>query len=90
MNARDIGEYFAEFRPTKTSVKPCECGDTVFYQLTEGAPWRCRSCAPLGHSGWRTVVCRHEPQCNPPEHIRSAVLRWFVLTRAGVRSASHD
>jgi hypothetical protein len=81
---KHAAEYLAEFMPTNaTPTAPCECGDTVLYQLTEGAPWRCRTCAPPGHSGWRTVACRHEPQCDPPEHIRSAILRWFVAPEFG-------
>ena len=79
MNARDIGEYLAEFVPTNgTPGAPCAlCGDTVFYQLN-GTPWRYRSCHPPAYTGWRTVGCHHRPQCELPEHIRSAICRWFV------------
>jgi hypothetical protein len=84
MNARDIAEYVAEFMPTNaTPTAPCECGDTVFYQLLAGEPWRCRTCAPPGHSGWRTVTCRHYPRCDPSKHVRSAVLRWFAVSEFG-------
>jgi hypothetical protein len=85
MNARNIAEYLAEFTATSaTPTRPCACGDTVFYQLADDAPWRCRSCAPPGHLGWHTVSCRHQPQCDPPEHIRSAIHRWRVV------KAAHD
>jgi hypothetical protein len=80
MNARDIGEYIAELTPTNASpAAPCQlCGDRVFYEL-RGTPWICRTCHPPSYTGWRVCCCRHEPQCDPPEHIRSAILRWAVV-----------
>jgi hypothetical protein len=36
---------------------------------------------PAGHAGWRTVPCFHDLQCDPPEYVRTAVLRWFCVAR---------
>jgi hypothetical protein len=79
VSARDIGEYIGEFTPAAGKpAAPCQCGDRVFYQLS-GTPWICRSCHPPGDAGWRTVECRHDPRCDPPQHVRSAIERWFVV-----------
>jgi hypothetical protein len=81
MNARDCGEYVGEFTPTTGKpVAPCrQCNDRVHYQLDADARWLCRSCDPPGAAGWRTVPCNHAPPCDPPWHVRSAILRWFVV-----------
>jgi hypothetical protein len=80
MNARDIAEYVGEFTPTNaTPTAPCcWCGGSVFYQLP-GTVWLCRDSHPPNYTGWRTVACLHESQCDPPKHIRSAIHRWFVV-----------
>ena len=79
MNARDIGEYIAEFTPTNgTPTKPCGCGDRVYYRFTPDGPWLCRTC-PRPATTWRMADCWHYPQCDPPQHLRSTVDRWFVL-----------
>lgn len=77
-----LDEWTGEFVVTNASPPgPCRCGDRVFYQLHGDIGWRCRSCRSPGHAGWRTVMCRHDPQCDPPEHIRTAILRWFCVGR---------
>ena len=86
MNARDIARYVLELTPIAhgaTPAAPCRCGDTVFYRLQVDGPWLCRNCRPPGAAGWRTVRCVHEPRCDPPEHQRSAVVRWFVAPEIG-------
>jgi hypothetical protein len=81
MTGRDIAQYILEFTPIAhggTPAKSCSCGDRVCYRLAADGPWLCRSCRPPGPAGWRTVACFHSPQCDPPEHQRSAVVRWFI------------
>jgi hypothetical protein len=82
MTRRDTLEYFGEFvRTSAMPAAPCgHCNVVVFYILTENERWRCRTCEPPGHDGWRTVACLHLPQCDPPEHMRTAILRWFVAS----------
>ena len=84
MSSRALAEYLAEFVPTNGKPgAPCALsGDTVFYQLN-GTPWLCRSCHPPAYTGWRTVQCHHQPPCDPPEHIRSAISRWFAVSGIG-------
>lgn len=86
MNARDIAKYLLEFTPIAhggTPTEPCACcGDRTFYRGTDRSgetTWLCRSCYPLGKAGWRMADCWHYPQCDPPQHLRSTVDRWFVL-----------
>jgi hypothetical protein len=82
MNARDIAQYILQFTPIAhggTPAKSCSCGDRVFYRLAVDGPWLCRTRQPSGNDGWRTVACWHYPQCDPPQHIRSAIARWFVV-----------
>ena len=82
MNARDIALYALEFTVIghgATPAKPCPCGDTAFYRLQVDGPWLCRTCRPSGNDGWRNVACWHYPQCDPPQHIRSAIARWVIV-----------
>ena len=79
---RDAAEYFGELAATHATPRaPCACGERVFYQLADSTGWLCRSCRPPGRGGWRTVVCVHTPPCAGGEHVRSAILRWFVAPR---------
>lgn len=82
MTGRDIAKYLLEFTVIghgATPARPCPCGDVVYYRLAIDGPWLCRSCRPPGNAGWRTVTCFHSPQCDPPQHIRSAVVRWVIV-----------
>jgi hypothetical protein len=87
---RELARHIAEVRPgwdrfgDPTPAGPCpDCGDRVFFKLAEGAPWRCRSCNHAAAlRAWRTVDCSHNPQCDPPEHVRSAIAAWFVAPEA--------
>ena len=83
MSSRALAEYLAEFMPTNGKPgAPCAlCGDRVFYRFGEMAetPWICRSCHPPSYTGWRICQCRHEP----PQHVRSAIFRWFVVSGIG-------
>jgi hypothetical protein len=83
MNPRAIAKYLLEFTPIAhlgTPTKPCQyCGDRVFYRLKPGAPWFCRTCRPSGNAGWWMADCWHYPRCEPPQHVRSAIDRWFVV-----------
>jgi hypothetical protein len=45
---RSVRDYLidlAAYRAHQHEVPgPCQCGDTVFWRIERGAPWRCRTC----------------------------------------------